>query len=204
MNKKFFNNTGMTFIEMLIYISIFTIIILVVTYSAVSFYRYNAYSLEQSQAIDSARRGIEPSINNIREASYSDEGGYPIVSASGDSFIFYSDVDRDNIIEKVRLFLDSGTNTFKKGLTKSAGNPPTYDNQPESIFILADNVRNTANGVSIFKYYDNTGAEVTNLSNVSSITFVVMSVIVNVNPSRSPNDFTLRASAALRNLKSNL
>jgi type II secretory pathway pseudopilin PulG len=204
MNKKNTNNCGMTFIEMIVYLSIFSIIIMAITYSVASFYRYNAYGLEQSQAVDSARRGIDPTINNIREATYSDEGAYPIISASANSFSFYSDVDRDNSIEKVRLFLDSSTNTFKKGLTDSAGDPPTYDSQPETLFTLADNVRNIEQSVDIFKYYDNTGAEVLNLSNVSSIAFVSMSVVVNVNPARAPNDFTLRASAALRNLKSNL
>ncbi len=204
MNKNKFNNSGMTLVETLIALSIFSIIIMAITYSVTSFYRYNAYGLEQSQAIDSARRGIEPSINNIREATYSDEGAYPIISASANSFSFYSDVDRDNIIEKVRLYLDTDTNTFKKGLTESAGDPPTYDSQPETLFILADNVRNIEQSVNIFKYYDNTGAEVIDLSNVSSIAFVSMSVVVNVNPVRAPNDFTLRASASLRNIKSNL
>jgi len=204
MNKNNFNNLGMTLVEILVSLSIFSIIIMAITYSVTAFYSYNAYGLEQSQAIDSARRGIEPSINNIREATYSDEGAYPIISAAANSFSFYSDVDRDNSIEKVRLYLETDTNTFKKGLTESAGDPPTYDSQPETLFTLADNVRNVEQSVNIFKYYDNTGTEVINLSNVSSIAFVTMSVIVNVNPVRAPNDFTLRASAALRNLKSNL
>lgn len=202
MNKNKFNNNGMTLIEMLVYLSIFSIIILVITYSALSFYRYNAYGMEQLKAVDSARRGIDPTVNNIREATYSDEGAYPIISATANSFSFYSDVNGDNDIEKVRLYLD--INTFKKGITESSGNPLTYDGQPEALFTLAENVRNVEQGTNIFKYYDNTGAEVVDLANVSSISFVTMSVIVNVNPVRAPNDFTLRASAALRNLKANL
>ncbi len=189
---------------MLVYLSIFSIIILTITYSVTSFYRYNSYGLEQSQAIDSARRGIDPTINNIREATYSDEGAYPIINASVNSFSFYSDINRDNSIEKIRLFLDTSTYTFKKGVTESAGDPLTYDGQPETILTLADNVRNIQQGVNIFRYYDNVGVEVVDLSNISSISFVSMSVVVNVNPARAPNDFTLRASAALRNLKSNL
>jgi len=204
MKKHENNNIGLTIIEMIVYLSIFSIIMLAVIFSVASFYKYNAYGLEQSQAVDSARRGIDPAINNIREATYSDEGAYPIISASPNSFSFYSDIDGDNNIEKVRLYLDVSDNTFKKGITKSAGNPLTYSGQPETLITLADNVRNIEQGVDIFKYYDNTGAEVVNLANISSITFVTMSVVVNVNPARAPNDFTLRASAALRNLKSNL
>lgn len=204
MSKNNFKSSGLTFIEMLVYISIFVIIIFAVTSSILSFYKYNAYGFEQLQAVDSARRGIEPAINDIREATYSDEGAYPIVSVATSSLSFYSDVDSDNNIEKVRLFFDVGTNTFKKGLTESAGDPLTYDNQPETLFTLAENVRNVKQGVDIFKYYDNTGAEIIDLSNVFDVTFITMSVVVNINPARSPNDFILRASAALRNLKSNL
>ncbi len=204
MSKNKFNNLGMTLVEILVSLSIFSIIIMAITYSVASFYRYNAYGLEQSQAIDNARRGINPTINNIREATYSDEGAYPIISAAVNSFSFYSDVDRDNSVEKIRLFLDTSTNTFKKGRIESAGDPLTYTGQPETIFTLAENVRNVEQSVDVFKYYDNTGAEIIDLSNVSSIAFVTMSVVVNVNPVRAPNDFTLRASASLRNLKSNL
>ncbi len=200
--KTYLKNTGMTMIEMLVTLSIFIVVMLAITFSLFSFYRYNAYGIEQATAIDSARRGIEPTINNIREAAYSDEGAYPIVSASQNSFLFYSDIDRDNSIEKVRLFLDSGV--FKKGTTESAGDPPTYDGQPETVFILAENVRNADQGVNIFRYYDNTGTEILDLTDVSSITFVKMSVIVNVNPSRNPIEFILNASASLRNLKTNL
>ncbi len=202
MTKLLKINRGLTLVETLVATSIFVIIILVINYSLVSFYKYNAFALEQVSAIDSARRGINPAINNIREMTYSDEGAYPIVSAATSSLSFYSDVDTDSNIEKIRLFLDSGV--FKKGVIKSAGDPPTYDSQPENIFILSDNVRNIEESVNIFTYYDNTGAQVTDLSNISNITFVIMNIVVNVNPARAPNNFTLRTSAALRNLKSNL
>jgi len=202
MYKTSKNSMGVTLIETLVAMSIFVVIILVINYSLVSFYRYNSYALEQSSAIDSAQRGIEPTINNIREVTYSDEGAYPIINAAVNSFSFYSDVDTDNNIEKVRLFLDNGI--FKKGITESAGDPRTYDSQPENIFTLSENVRNVEENVNIFTYYDNTGTEIIDLSNISNITFVTMNVVVNVNPDRAPNNFTLRTSAALRNLKSNL
>ena len=189
-------------VEMLVALSIFIVVMFVITSALVSFYRYNAYGIEQSGAIDSARRGIEPTINHIREATYSDEGAYPIVSAAPNSFSFYSDIDRDSNVEKVRLFIESGV--FKKGITESAGDPPVYDNQPENVFILSKNVRNADLGVNIFRYYDNTGTEIADLANVSDIAFVKMNIIINVNPDRSPNDFTITASAALRNLKTNL
>ncbi len=204
MNLKYIHlkKTGMTLIEMLVTLSIFVVIMLVITFSLASFYRYNSYVMEQATAIDSARRGVDSTIDDIREATYSDEGAFPIISANKDSFSFYSDINKDNNIEKVRLFLNAGI--FEKGVTESAGSPLTYNGQPEKIYILSNNVRNISQGVNIFRYYNNTGTEIINTSNVSHIAFVKMTIIVNVNPVRSPNDFTLKASAALRNLKTNL
>ncbi len=199
--KRYKKNTGMTLVETLVAIGIFTIIMLAITSSMTSFYRYNAYDMEQSSAIDNARRGIEPTINNIREATYSDEGAYPVISASSNSFSFYSDINNNNNVEKVRLFLNG--DVFEKGVTESAGNPLTYTGQPEKIFLLSKNVRNSAKGVSMFRYYDSTGNEILNTSNVSGISFVTMNIIININPVRKPNDFTLQASATLRNLKTN-
>lgn len=201
-NIKKIKNGGMTIVEMLVALSIFVIIMLVITDSLISFYRYNAHAMEQATAIDSARRGIYPTINNIREAAYSEEGAYPVISAGPNNFSFYGDIDGDNNVEKIRLFLDG--DVFKKGVTEPAGSPLTYSGQPEKIFILSYNVRNADKGVNIFRYYDSSGVEILNTSNVSNISFVKMNVVVNVNPAVGSNDFTLTASATLRNLKANL
>lgn len=192
-------NRGISLIESVVAISIFALVIFSITYLLVSFYRYNAHGFQQTAAIDSAGRGIEPTINDIREMDFSDDGAYPIISASTSTFSFYSDIDADSGIEKVRLFLE-GT-TLKKGVTKSAGDPPIYTGQPETIFILSRDVRNITLGNDVFLYFDENGAAVSDLTKIFDIAFVKMNVTVNVNPALSPNDFTLRASTAFRNIK---
>ena len=203
--KKWQGNTprrGMTFIEVLVTLAIFTVLIVTINSLLVSFYRYNAYGIEQAAAIDSARRGIEPTINYIREATYSDEGAYPIESIASNVFVFYSDIDDDKNIEKVRLFLDG--NMFKMGVIDSAGDPPSYKDQPETVYILAKNVRNEELGQGVFSYYDSYGNIITSTTDLLRVRFVKMIIVVNVNPQRSPDKFALTASASLRNLETRL
>jgi len=194
---------GFTFIEAIVVISVFTIAMIALTTSVRYFYRANAYNIEQSFAVNSARKGIEYMVRDIREATYSDEGAYPIISVDGNSMYFYSDVDRDNNIERIRYFLD-GT-SLKKGVTESSGDPLAYDDADEVVGIMSEHVQNENQGVLIFRYYDNTGGEILNYGlNITSIAFVTVNLIVNINPLRLPNEFTLRSSATMRNLKTNL
>jgi hypothetical protein len=62
-------------------------------------------------------------------------------------------------------------------------------------------VRNVTQTEPVFRYYDTAGNEMTDLSRVTDITFIVIRLVVNINPNRLPNDFVLQSSASLRNLK---
>ena len=205
MNKYTSNQKGLSFIEAMIVISVSTILMVAITSTVANFYRYNAFTIEQTLAVNAARKGIEEAVGDIREAAYSEEGGYPIVSAATSTFSFYSDVNTDNNVEFIRLFLDPVTLEFKKGVTSAGGTPLTYVGQPELIFILGENVKNIEDNTNIFTYYRSDGTQVTNLTaNLLDISFVQTTIITNVNPNRAPNDFTLTSSATIRNLKSNL
>jgi len=140
-------------------------------------------------------------VREIRGASYSDTGAYPVVSADNMEFIFYSDTDRDNSIERVRYFLD-GTD-FKRGKIESSGDPLGYELSNEVVSVLSVYSRNDA-GDPIFSYLDSSGVEITDLSNITNITFVRVNLIVNVVEGRAPNEFNLRSTAQIRNLKTNL
>jgi prepilin-type N-terminal cleavage/methylation domain-containing protein len=192
---------GFTIIETMAAIAIFTLMMAVVSFSIAYFYRANSYVVEQSYAINSARLGIETMVREIREATYSDTGAYPVVAASKTSFEFYSDTDRDDNIEKIRYFLD-GSN-FKKGEIQATGNPPAYQSGDEIINILSEYVRNTA-AQPVFIYYDENGIEITDLAKITDISLIKVHLIVNAIEGRAPDEFTLYSSAQLRNLKSNL
>lgn len=190
---------GFTILETIMAVAIFTLMMGAVSASIVSFYRANSYTLNKSFAIDSASKGVETMVREIREATYSDTGAYPVVSAATNNFIFFSDIDKDAKIEKVRYFLDGLT--FKKGEIEATGNPPVYQSGDEVLFTLSEYVRNGAN--PIFAYYDVLGNEIADLSRVADIALIKVKLIVNVDPNMPPDDFTLYSTAQLRNLKTN-
>lgn len=189
---------GMTFIEMLVWISVFLAAMWAIVGSILSFYRANTYTLEQAQAVSEARRSVEKVTAAIREANYSNEGAYPVISIGPDSFAFYTDTDTDPVVEKVRYFVE-GTE-FKRGLVDPAGDPPNYT-VPETVDTVAYFVRNLSQSVTTFHYFDLAGAEITDMNDVSDMRFVRIDTVINISPDKLPNELLLRASATLRNLR---
>jgi len=98
-------SAGFTLIETLTAIAVFMLIIGASMGFIVMSYRVYGYSLQQSTAINEARKGIETMVKEIREARTGDDGSYPIEKAEDKEFIFYSDIDKDGATERVRYFL---------------------------------------------------------------------------------------------------
>ena len=188
---------GMTFIEVLVWISVFTIAMLAIVSTLLSFYKTNTYTLEQADAVTYAQRALEQIVRTIREGAYSSQGAFPIVSLAENDFVFYADVDSDALIERVHYYI-SGTNLMR-GVLDPTGDPPDYVGV-ETTSIIAEYVRNTAQGISLFRYYDEIGSEITNYANWTAVRFVTVNLAVNVNVAALPNQLTLSSSAAIRNL----
>lgn len=96
---------GFTLIETIVVIFVFAMIMGVVATSIVMLYRTGGYITDQAVAIDEARRGVDIMTEEIRKASYGEDGSYPIESAASKEFIFYSDIDNDGETERVRYYL---------------------------------------------------------------------------------------------------
>lgn len=188
---------GMTLIETMVWISVFTLAMLAIVSTLLSFYRTNAYTLEQATAVTSAQRALEQAVRTIREGAYSSQGAFPIVSIATNDFIFYADIDNDALIERVHYYVQ-GT-TLMRGVLDATGNPPDYTGT-ETASVVAEYVRNTDQSLSTFRYFDEIGSEITNFTNWTSVRFVTVNLAVNVNVATLPNQFTLSSSAAIRNL----
>jgi type II secretory pathway pseudopilin PulG len=189
---------GFTLGETIVVVAIIGAVGVAVTSMITFFYRSNAYAFQQTSAVDSAHRGLDGSFRNMREASYGDDGSYPVESAATSSVTFYSDVDNDGPVEKVRLYILAGT--LYRQVTNSAGSPPSYTGQTISTSTIATNVVN-ATSTPVFRYYDTNGTELTAPADVSKVVAVATTLSVDLNPSRAPDIFTLQASATLRNLR---
>ncbi len=188
----------MTLLETLVWASITSMLLLAIVQSVQYFYRTNNYVIEQAAAITSAQRGIESMIKTIREAAYSSNGAYPVIAVATSSISFYADIDNDPFIERIRFFLQG--DSLMRGIIDPSGDPPAYTN-PEQISSISDYVRNHEQQIDLFQYYDVDGVLMTDLTRIAEVRYVQSTVVVNINPHRLPNQFTLRTTAALRNLK---
>lgn len=169
------------------------------------FYRSQSYSLQQSAAINSARKGIETMTKEIREAQNGDDGSYALELAGDDEFIFYSDIDEDSSVERVHYFLEN--NTLKKGVIEPTTYPVSYPVSHEIISTLSEYVRNTT---PIFKYFngdypaDTINNPLPTPTRLQETKLMHVYLEINVDISRAPSDFELESDVQIRNLKQNL
>jgi type II secretory pathway pseudopilin PulG len=188
-----------TLVEVLVLIGITGVLGITINSLVTNFYRSNAYLLQETSAIDSAHRGLRTSFENLREASYGDDGSYPIKTAATSTLTFFSDIDGDGSVERIHLYLQNGS--FYRGVTDSTSTPPTYAGQKEATTTIATFVRNSTS-TPLFRYYDSDGIELASTTiDVSQIAAISTSVLVDLNPARAPDILTLTETATLRNLR---
>lgn len=193
------NRRAFTLIESMVVLAIFTFAMMAISASVIYFYRTNANAIEQAFALSSARRGVEFMVRDLREMTYSEEGNFPISTMSSTTITFYSDTDRDKEVERIRYFFSDAT-TLSRGTIHPTGSPLSYNPADEVVSIVSEEVRNAEDGIAIFVYYDEEGNVISNYANVTDTVLVDVTMIVNVNPTRLPEEFTLRSTASLRNL----
>ncbi|MBI5457688.1 hypothetical protein HY971_03120 [Candidatus Kaiserbacteria bacterium] len=190
-------SSGMGLLEAVVWVAVFTSAMLALTSSVLYFYRTSNYAIQQGSATASAQRGIDLMIRTIREASYASNGAYPIVSMGNNDLKFYSEIDGDPAIERVHYYF-SGT-ALVKGVIDPTGDPAVYSGV-ETISTTSEDVRNVAQGTSLFSYYDKNGALLSDLTKIGDVRYISATLLVDVDPVRSPTPLSLRSSAAMRNL----
>lgn len=197
---------GFSLIEVIVTVSIFAIVLVSLTFLIINIYRIYGFSFQQNTAINEARKGVETMVKEIRGARYGEDGSYPVKEAGNNQFIFYSDINRDERIERIRYFLD-GIN-FKKGVIVPIGDPPQYVLNNEKISILSTYVRNAS--TPVFTYYngdwpaDTINNPLSTLTRLTETKLMHVYLQINVDPNRPPNNFQLESDVQIRNLKTNL
>lgn len=190
---------GLTLIESVVWVGIFTLVMATLISSLLYFYKTNRYVLQEAVAIASTQRVMDATIKTIRAATYSQVGAYPLVSVGANQITFYaSTIAGSTIIQRVRFFV-TGT-TLQVGTVLPTGNPYTYNPSNEIITFVGDYIQNLTVGTSTFKYFDNTGVEITDYSLIQKVRFVTMNAVVDVSTTTAPVATVLSSSAALRNL----
>lgn len=192
------NGAGFTLIETIVVVSITALVMMTLGFLVSYFYKTNAYAIEQSTAVGQARRGVEDAMLYLREASYGSDGSYPIKSAATSSLTFYANTDGDLAVERVTYSLISGT--LYRVVATPTGNPLSYEGAALATSTISLPVTN-GTSTPVFRYFNNSGTELFTPVDISEISSIRTTVVVDVNVNRAPVAFTLSGGATLRNLK---
>lgn len=196
---------GFTLVEVLIGVSIFSLLSLAIAWILITSLRSNETIWRQLSTQNNARRVLQEVVDDVRRAEQSDIGSYPIEAASSTGIIFYANIDADQSRERVRIWLQ-GT-TIYRGIIQPSGDPVTYNPAEEQIVTLAEASINTQQGNPLFTYYDTnfTGLEdpLTDPPTITDIRVVRVQLELEENPGHSPVPFHAESIVHIRNLKEN-
>ncbi|MEI8344133.1 MAG: prepilin-type N-terminal cleavage/methylation domain-containing protein [Candidatus Moraniibacteriota bacterium] len=205
---KYTKKAGMTLVEMLIAMFIFLIGIAGLTMLASKSWGMNSFVIESGNATSKATSALNSVIKNLRKIRQADDGSYPVKEVGSNSLTVYLDDDNtgDGKVERVRYYLDSATQTLKKGVTKSSGTPAFYP-AAETISVVANYVVNTP-AQPVFEYY-NSDYPIDTINNplvnpaVADVKLVKVRLWVNIKPLTAPDNVNLESFVEFRNLNDN-
>lgn len=200
-NNKY--TLGMSLVEMMVIISIYTLLTFAITFSISELYKFNSYGISQANEVENARRGMTEWNRDVKEMTVAEDGTYPVSVIEEHKMGYYSDTDLDDNVEYTEYSLSS--TTLIKNTYNPSGTPATYDlTTPDKTEILSRYVQNMTESTSTFQYFDNFGNQLTSSSPIIDVRYIKMLLIVNIDHVHSPGEFVLRSSVAPRNLKDNL
>jgi prepilin-type N-terminal cleavage/methylation domain-containing protein len=195
------SNNGFTLIEVLI-----SAVLLVAVGAALVGLQYafkeNQVAVWQGfENVDEANKVMATIEKELRNCHESDNGSYPLVTASSSAIVFYSDYNFDGKNEKIR-YTQSGTKLIK-GIIAPVGVPATYPAASEKTMVISENIRN---GTSpIFYYYnEDWPTDTTNNPLAPALRIAdtrIVRVMLKVNIKVDPNsDYLLDSVILLRTL----
>jgi len=196
-NKKF---SGMTLIEVIVAISIFTICMAGFSYLFLKSWKANSYIIEAGQASVMATQGMGRVVRYIREARQADNGDYLVDLADNNDFTFYSDYDNDNITERLHIYKNE--NSLLIGIAEPSGG--SYPSEDQETKIVTKDLVNEEN-VPVFYYYNNdyigsaSEEPLQTPAVVSNVKMVKILLKVDTNINRDPVATELSSLAELRN-----
>lgn len=155
--KQARHRSGFTLLELMIGFTVMFIIIVIAglfTSNIIGSGLLFRSSLETQTEVQQSLQSISM---EVRAMATSNTGSYPLDTATTNTLAFYSDVNGDGLIDRVRYFLNN--NTLERGSITPTGNPLTYDPASEVVTDFIHNIVSSTN--PIFLYYDKnyTGSE---------------------------------------------
>lgn len=162
-SKILMNQRGETIISLLTGIMIFGLLIGGIAMFQLNIFR-NSKNVEEktktSQQIIITLRNLT---SELRQARSSSTGGYALETATNDTLVFYSDINNDGAVERVRYARVNGN--LERGITVPTGSPLSYGGQPETVTTLITSVSAES---PLFLYY---GSEYTGTTETSPLPY---------------------------------
>jgi prepilin-type N-terminal cleavage/methylation domain-containing protein len=196
---------GFSLVEVLIVVAIAASLVIVATNFSGNVSGLNTLISQQLQSKSDTSATLQIVTSEIRSASPSQNGAYPIDSASTSSFAFYSDINKDGKTEHLRYFLASST--IYKGVISPTGTPATYPTSSEIVTDIIDQVI-VPTSTPLFRYFNAnyTGTQAAlsvpvNISNIRLIGLSFFTAAANSQQSQAPQYFSELID--IRNLRSN-
>lgn len=196
---------GITLVELLIALAIFSLVIVAVGSLATNIFKYN---YEISGSYETARTSqviLKTMLKELREVAPGANGAYPLALTGSTTLSFFSDTDNDSKTEKITYSL-IGTTLYRASIPPT-GTPTVYLNQNQSTTTLITNVVN-GNSLPSFQYYDTnytgTSSPMVHPVNPSLVRLIKVNQQIDLDPNRSPIPIIFSIQVGLRNLKTNL
>lgn len=201
---KNFNKKGFSLAEIVVAVAIAAAIFMAVFNFGTNIFSFNSNAQKNLSAQSDGRRVLKNMVKELRSASPSSLGSYPIALASTTAMTFFVNLDGDIYKEQVRYFLQ-GTE-LKRGTIKPSGSPLTYNPANEQVITLVRDINNGS--TPIFEYFDSsyagTSTPLTQPVQTTKVRLVRITLEIEKDPNKSLGPVIVTSQVFLRNLKDNL
>ncbi|MBU0619778.1 MAG: type II secretion system protein [Patescibacteria group bacterium] len=191
------NKHGFSLIELIIVIGIFSTITIVWMSFYIKGLQLFPFILKQSQSVEDAQNSVETMVREIRNTDNGEDGSNNFALASDYTLIFYSDINKDGLTDKIRYFIEN--EKFKKAVIYPTGWPLEYLPENEEITILAKNIMNTS--TPIFYYYDGDNNILPTQAILTKTKMIKVKMKID---NGRPENYNLESYVQIRNVKDNL
>lgn len=208
MKNKIKKNRGMSLVEVIVAIGIFSMGMAGFSMLFLNSWESNSYIYEMGEDSFIASKASSSLAEDIRRIEQADNGDYPIKSAAAFDLVVYIDVDKDGKTEKVHYFLNQDSNELRRGISEPSGSaPPTYSSGDDSVATIAYHIINDSDN-PVFSYFGNNYfsdstpfSDPVGLDKINSIRLIKVNLLVDVRPYNAPDHVEIEALAQIRNLK---
>jgi prepilin-type N-terminal cleavage/methylation domain-containing protein len=203
--SRYNHNEGFTLAEIVVTLAVVAVVGIIIAKFQVDVFSFNRTFHASFSTVDQAQKLLRPMTAEIRSASQSSNGAYPIDAFAANDFAFYSDINNDGFKDWVRYYV-SGTTMYKEVIAPS-GTPLTYSPANKKTYTFMTGVRNISDGISAFQYYSSSyiggseGEVVPGTGNVQDIRLIKITVRLDADPQKPPAATDVTSQVSIRNLK---